>query len=157
MAKAIKVTDDGLKKLQAELEYLKTEGRTDIAEKIKIARGYGDLSENSEYDDAKNEQAKIEARIGELEAMLKNVEIIKDIKGAAKTVVVGVKVKVYDEEFDEEDEYYVVGSTEADPASNKISDESPVGKALIGHKVNDVVVVEAPAGEIKLKIVSISK
>lgn len=157
MAKAIKVTDEGLKKLQDELEYLKTEGRKDIAEKIKVARGYGDLSENSEYDDAKNEQAKIEARIVELEAMLKNVEIIKDIKGAAKTVVVGVKVKVYDEEFDEEDEYYVVGSTEADPASNKISDESPVGRALIGHKVGDVVNVETPGGEIKLKIVKISK
>lgn len=157
MAKAIKVTDDGLKKLQDELEYLKTEGRTDIAEKIKVARGYGDLSENSEYDDAKNEQAKIEARIVELEAMLKNVEIIKDIKGAAKTVVVGVKVTVYDEEFDEEDEYHVVGSTEADPANNRISDESPVGRALIGHKVGDVVAVEAPAGEIKLKIVKISK
>ncbi len=157
LAKAIKVTDDGLKKLQDELEYLKTEGRTDIAEKIKVARGYGDLSENSEYDDAKNEQAKIEARIVELEAMLKNVEIIKDIKGAAKTVVVGVKVKVYDEEFEEEDEYHVVGSTEADPANNKISDESPVGRALLGHKVGDVVTVEAPAGDIKLKIVKISK
>lgn len=157
MAKAIKVTDDGLKKLQDELEYLKTEGRTDIAEKIKVARGYGDLSENSEYDDAKNEQAKIEARIVELEAMLKNVEIIKDIKGAAKTVVVGVKVKVYDEEFEEEDEYHVVGSTEADPVNNKISDESPVGRALLGHKVGDVVTVEAPAGDIKLKIIKISK
>ncbi|MBR6502685.1 MAG: transcription elongation factor GreA [Clostridia bacterium] len=157
MAKAIKVTDDGLKKLQDELEYLKTEGRTDIAEKIKVALGYGDLSENSEFDEAKNEQAKIEARIAELEAMLKNVEIIKDIKGAAKTVVVGVKVTVFDEEFDEEDEYHVVGSTEADPTSNKISDESPVGRALLGHKVGDVVAVEAPAGEIKLKIVKISK
>ena len=157
LAKAIKVTDEGLKKLQDELEHLKTFGRADIAEKIKVARGYGDLSENSEYDDAKNEQAKIEARIVELEAMLKNVEIIKDIKGAAKTVVVGVKVKVYDQEFDEEDEYYVVGSTEADPASNKISDESPVGRALIGHKVGDVVSVETPGGEIKLKIVKISK
>ena len=157
LAKAIKVTDDGLKKLQDELEYLKTEGRTDIAEKIKVALGYGDLSENSEFDEAKNEQAKIEARIAELEAMLKNVEIIKDIKGAAKTVVVGVKVTVFDEEFDEEDEYHVVGSTEADPASNKISDESPVGRALLGHKVGDVVAVEAPAGEIKLKIVKISK
>ena len=141
MAKAIKVTDDGLKKLQDELEFLKTEGRSDIAEKIKVARGYGDLSENSEYDDAKNEQAKIEARIVELEAMLKNIEIIKDIKGAAKTVVVGVKVTVYDEEFDEEEEYHVVGSTEADPANNKISDESPVGRALIGHKVGDIVAV----------------
>ena len=157
LAKAIKVTDDGLKKLQDELEYLKTEGRTDIAEKIKVARGYGDLSENSEYDDAKNEQAKIEARIVELEAMLKNVEIIKDIKGAAKTVVVGVKVTVFDEEFEEEDVYHIVGSTEADPTTNKISDESPVGRALLGHKVNDVVIVEAPAGEIKLKIVGISK
>ena len=157
MAKAIKVTDDGLKKLQDELEHLKTEGRKDIAEKIKVARGYGDLSENSEYDDAKNGQAKIEARIVELEAMLKNVEIIKDIKGAAKTVVVGVKVKVYDEEFEEEDEYHVVGSTEADPVNNKISDESPVGRALLGHKVGDVVTVEAPAGDIKLKIIKISK
>lgn len=157
MAKAIKVTDDGLKKLQNELEYLKTEGRSDIAEKIKVARGYGDLSENSEYDDAKNEQAKIEARIVELEAMLKNVEIIKDIKGNAKTVMVGVKVKVFDEEFDEEDTYYIVGSTEADPVNNKISDESPVGSALLGHKVGDIVAVEAPAGEIKLKIVAISK
>ena len=157
MAKAIKVTDDGLKKLQDELEYLKTEGRKDIAEKIKVARGYGDLSENSEYDDAKNEQAKIEARIVELEAMLKNVEIIKDIKGNTKTVMVGLKVKVYDEEFDEEEVYHIVGSTEADPLNNKISDESPVGKALIGHKVNDTVTVEAPAGEIKLKIVGISK
>ena len=157
LAKPIKVTDEGLKKLQDELEHLKTVGRTEIAEKIKVARGYGDLSENSEYDDAKNEQAKIEARIADLEAMLSNVEIIKDIKGATKSVVVGVKVTVYDEEFDEEDEYYVVGSTEADPSINKISDESPVGRALMGHKVGDIVTVEAPAGEIKLKIVKISK
>ena len=157
MAKPIKVTDEGLKKLKNELEYLKTTGRSEIAEKIKVARGYGDLSENSEYDDAKNEQAKIEARIAEIEAMLNNVEIIQDIKGAAKTVVIGVKVKVYDEEFEEEDEYYVVGSTEADPANNKISDESPVGRALLGHKVGDVVTAETPAGEIKLKILKISK
>lgn len=157
MTKTIKITDDGLKKLEKELELLKTEGRRDIAEKIKVARGYGDLSENSEYDEAKNEQAKIEARIVEIEAMLKNVEIITSIKGAAKTVVVGVKVKVYDEEFDEECEYHVVGSTEADPRKNKISDESPVGKALLGHKVGDEVIVEAPAGEIKLKILGISK
>ena len=157
LAKAIKVTDDGLKKLQDELELLKTEGRKDIAEKIKVARGYGDLSENSEYDEAKNEQAKIEARIVEIESMLKNVEIIKDIKGAAKTVMVGVKVKVYDENFDEEDVYQIVGSTEADPTSNRISDESPVGKALLGHKVGDTVTVDAPAGELKFKIVKISK
>ena len=157
MAKTVQLTAAGLEKLKGELENLKTQGRTDIAEKIRVARGYGDLSENSEYDEAKNEQAKMEARIVELEAMLKNVEIIKDIKGAAKTVVVGVKVKVYDEEFEEEDEYHVVGSTEADPVNNKISDESPVGRALLGHKVGDVVTVEAPAGDIKLKIIKISK
>lgn len=157
MAKPIKITDDGLRKLTEELEFLKTSGRADIAEKIKVARGYGDLSENSEYDEAKNEQAKIEARIVELEAMLKNVEIISDIKGTAKSVMIGVKVKVYDEEFDEECEYRIVGSTEADPLNNKISDESPVGKALIGKKVGDEVIAEAPAGEIKLKVLAISK
>lgn len=157
MAKTVKLTDDGLKKLKDELEHLKTVGRADIAEKIKVARGYGDLSENSEYDEAKNEQAKIEARIVEIEAMLKNVEIISGVKGAAKTVMVGLKIKVYDEEFDEELEYYIVGSQEADPRNNKISDESPVGKALLGRKVGDEVIVEAPAGEIKLKVLGISK
>ena len=157
MAKVIKITDDGLKKLEEELEYLKTTGRADIAEKIKVARGYGDLSENSEYDEAKNEQAKIEARIVEIEAMLKNVEIIEDVKGNAKTVVVGVKVKVLDEEYGDESEYRVVGSTEADPQDGKISDESPVGKALRGKKVGDEVIVEAPGGEFKLKIVAISR
>lgn len=157
MAKAIKITDDGLKKLQDELEHLKTVGRADIAEKIKVARGYGDLSENSEYDEAKNEQAKIEARIIEIEAMLKNVEIIEDIKGAAKTVVIGTKVKVLDEEFGEESEYRVVGSTEADPRNGKISDESPVGRVLLGKKIGDEVIVEAPGGEFKLKIIGISK
>ena len=157
MAKAFKITPDGLKKLQDELENLKTVGRADIAEKIKVARGYGDLSENSEYDEAKNEQAKIEARIIEIETMLKNVELITEIKGKAKVVVEGVKVKVYDTEYDEECEYRVVGSTEADPRNNKISDESPVGKALLGRKVGDEVIVEAPAGEIKLKILGISK
>ena len=157
MAKTFKVTEDGLKKLQDELEKLKTVGRSEIAEKIKVARGYGDLSENSEYDEAKNEQAKIEARIVEIEAMLKNVEIIADIKGAAKTVMVGTKVKVFDEDFNEEFTYKIVGSTEANPMEEKISDESPVGKALLGKKVGDEVIVEAPAGEIKLKILKISK
>ena len=157
MAKTIKITDDGLKKLQEELENLKTEGRADIAEKIKIARGYGDLSENSEYDEAKNEQAKIEARIVEIEAMLKNVEIIEDVKGKAKTVVIGVKVKVLDCEYGDESEYRVVGFTEADPRAGKISDESPIGKALLGKKIGDEVIVEAPGGEFKFKIIDISK
>ena len=157
MAKTTKLTAEGLKELQNELETLKTEGRAEIAEKIKIARGYGDLSENSEYDEAKNEQAKIEARIVEIEAMLKNCEIIGEVKGKPKTVSLGVKVKVYDAEFDEENEYQVVGSNEADPRNGKISDESPVGKALMGKKVGEEVTVEAPAGEIKLKILELSK
>lgn len=157
MAKSIKMTEDGRKKLEEELETLKTEGRAEIAEKIKIARGYGDLSENSEYDEAKNEQAKIEARIVEIEAMLKNAEIITDIKGAPKIVKVGAKVKVLDVELNDEFEYHIVGSTEADPRENKISDESPVGKALMGKKAGQEAVVEAPAGEIKFKILSISK
>lgn len=157
MAKTIKITDEGLKKLEEELETLKTEGRADIAEKIKVARGYGDLSENSEYDEAKNEQAKLEARIVEIEAMLKNVEIIEDIKGKAKTVVIGVRVKVMDEEYGKEEEYRVVGSTEANSREGKISDKSPMGKALLGKKIGDEVTVEAPGGEFKVKILEISK
>ena len=157
MAKVVKLTDDGLKKLEEELENLKTVGRAEIAEKIKVARGYGDLSENSEFDEAKNDQAKIEARIVEIEEMLKNVEIIEDVKGKAKTVMVGVKVKVLDEEYGDECEYRVVGSTEADPRDGKISDESPVGRALMGKKIGDEVIVEAPGGEFKLKVVGISK
>lgn len=157
MEKKIRLTDEGLKKLKDELEQLKTTGRKDIAEKIKIARGYGDLSENSEYDEAKNEQAKIEARIVEIEAMLKNVEIITDVKGSTKTVVLGSKVKILDVEFEEECEYRIVGSAEADPSVGLISDESPVGKALLGHKVGETVFAEAPAGEIEFKIISISK
>ena len=127
------------------------------AENVGIARSFGDLSENSEYDEAKNEQAKIEARIVEIEAMLKNVEIIEDVKGNTKSVIVGVKVKVLDEEYGDECEYRVVGSTEADPRNGKISDESPVGKALLGKKIGEEVIVEAPGGEFKLKILGISK
>jgi transcription elongation factor GreA len=157
MAKTIKLTDEGLKKLQDELENLRTVGRTEIAEKIKVARGYGDLSENSEYDEAKNEQAKIEARIAELEAMLNNVEIIAEKKSAGKTITIGSKVKVLDIEFNEEMEFKIVGSAEAAPSKGYISDESPVGKVLLGAKVGDVVKAEAPDGEIELKIVAISK
>ncbi|MBQ6815636.1 MAG: transcription elongation factor GreA [Clostridia bacterium] len=157
MQKKIRLTDEGLKTLQQELETLKTQGRKDIAEKIKVARGYGDLSENSEYDEAKNEQAKIEARIIEIEAMLKNVEIIEDVKGATKTVVLGSKVTILDVEFEEELEYRIVGSAEANPEKGRISDESPVGKALLGHKKGDVVFADAPTGEIEFKILAISK
>ena len=157
MAKIYKFTDEGLKKLQDELENLKTNGRKDIAERIKIARGYGDLSENSEYDDAKNEQAKIEARILELEMMLKNYEIISEDDIALDKVAVGVKVKIYDTDLEEEFTYSIVGSAEADPMNDKISDESPVGKALLGHSVNEDVEVDLDGDKVILKILSIEK
>lgn len=154
MAKTIKLTDEGLKKLQDELEMLKTQGRKDIAEKIKVARGYGDLSENSEYDEAKNEQAKIEARIVELESMLKNVEIIA--KGEDDgTVQLGTRVKVLDVEFGEECEYTLVGSPEADVSRGLISDESPVGRALIGRRAGETVTAETPSGDVEFKIIAI--
>ncbi len=156
MAKVTQLTPAGLKKLQDELEHLKTDGRTEIAEKIRVARGYGDLSENSEYDEAKNEQAKIEARIVELEKTLENVQIIED-DVATDVVTVGVIVTVLDVEYDEELTYRVVGSAEADPINGLISDDSPVGRALLGAKIGDEVVAEAPAGELKFKIISINK
>ena len=156
MAKSVQLTREGLEKLKGELEYLRTTGRTDIADKIRVARGYGDLSENSEYDEAKNEQAKIEARIIELEKMLENVTII-DESVDTDTVTVGVTVTVLDVEFEEELTYKVVGSAEADPMNGLISDDSPVGKALLGSKVGDEVTAEAPAGELKFKILEISR
>lgn len=156
-AKRTKYTAEGYKTLTDELTYLKQVKIEEVKKSLAEARSFGDLSENSEYDEAKNEQAKIEARIVEIEAMLKNVEIIEDVKGNAKSVVVGVTVKVLDEEYGDECEYRVVGSTEADPRNGKISDESPVGKALLGKKIGEEVIVEAPGGEFKLKILSISK
>ena len=156
MAKSIQLTKEGLERLKGELERLKTTGRTDIAEKIRVARGYGDLSENSEYDEAKNEQAKIEARIIELEKMLENVVLIEE-DVATDSVTIGVTVTVLDVEFGEELTYRVVGSAEADPMNGLLSDDSPVGKALLGSKVGDEVTAEAPAGELKFKIVGISK
>ena len=155
--KKIVLTDEGLKKLEEELEYLKTERRRDIAEKIKVALSFGDLSENSEYDEAKNEQAMVEARITELEEKLKNVEIIDADDITTDKINVGSIVKVYDQEYEEENIYHIVGSTEADPFNGFISDESPIGKALMGHKVGDTVEVEAPESVIKLEILSISK
>ena len=157
MAKVIQLTKDGLEKLKAELETLKTTGRTEIAEKIRVARGYGDLSENSEYDEAKNEQAKIEARIVELEKMLENVSIIADENINTDVVTVGANVTVLDVEYDEELTYRVVGSAEANPMQGYISDDSPVGQALLGAKVGEEVIAITPTGELKFKIVSISK
>ena len=156
MSKEIILTDEGLRKLEEELEQLKTVKRKEIAEKIKEALSFGDLSENSEYDEAKNEQAFVEARILQLETTLKNVRVLDDDELNNEIVSVGSKVLLRDIEFDEEVEYQIVGSTEADPTSGKISDESPVGKGLIGHKIGETVVIEAPVGDIKYEILSIN-
>ncbi len=157
MAKQYKFTQEGFKKLQDELDHLKNIARTEIAEKIKEARSFGGLSENSEYDEAKNEQARIEARITELEGMLKNAVILEDDVEAAQKVRLGSKVRVLDVELDEEDEFTIVGSAEADPMNGAISDESPVGKALMNATVGDTVIAETPVGELAYKIVAISK
>jgi len=157
MAKQIIVTEEGLKKLQEELEYLKTTKRKEVVEAIRVALSFGDLSENSEYDEAKNEQAKTEARISELEESLKHVKVISESEVTTDTVNVGNRVKVYDKEFDEEIEYILVGSTEADPLENKISDQSPRGAALLGQAVGATVEVHTPGGVIELEILEISK
>jgi transcription elongation factor GreA len=157
MAKQVILTDEGLRKLEEELEQLKTEKRKEIAEKIKIALSFGDLSENSEYDEAKNEQAMVESRITQLEVMLKNVKLIDEEDIKTDSVSIGTKVKVLDVEFNEEIEYHIVGSTESDPDKNRISDESPVGKALIGHKMGETVVADSPGGVITFKILQIKK
>ena len=151
------LTQEGFDKLEAELNYLKTEKRTEIAERIKVARGFGDLSENSEYDEAKNAQAENEQQIAELEIKIRHAKVI-DIKEIdTKTVQIGNTVKLYDEEFEEEVIYTIVGSTEVNIAENKISNESPIGKALLGRKKGEVVDVEAPDGIIKFKILAIKK
>ena len=156
-AKQVILTSEGLAKLEKELEYLKTVKRQEVAAEIKVALGYGDLSENSEYDEAKNKQAQMEIRIVEIEAMLKNAKVIDETEISTDTVSVGCTVTVFDIEFDEEIKYCIVGSTEADPSNGKISDESPVGSALLGKKVGDIVEVPAPAGSIELKVVEINK
>ncbi|MBO7402317.1 MAG: transcription elongation factor GreA [Lachnospiraceae bacterium] len=143
--------------LEAELEELKTIKRKEISEKIKEAREQGDLSENAEYDAAKEEQRDIEHRIVELENFLGNVEIIDEDDLDVKIVSVGSVVKVLDKEFDEQITYQIVGASEANILQNKISNESPLGKALIGHKRNEVVTVDAPSGELKYKILKIDK
>ena len=151
------LTQEGFDKLEAELNYLKTEKRTEIAERIKVARGFGDLSENSEYDEAKNAQAENEQQIAELEVKIRNAKVIDSKEIDTKTVQIGNTVKLYDEEFEEEIEYTIVGSTEVNLAENKISNESPIGKALLGRKKGEVVDVDAPDGIIKFKILAIKK
>ena len=153
-AKPTFVTEEGLQKLKDELEHLKVVKRKEVAEALKQAKAFGDLSENSEYDEAKNEQAEVERHIAELEDILENIEIIKST-GKKNTVQVGSSVKVYDVEFDEEVTYTIVGSTESDPMENKISDESPIGKALLGAKPGDGVQAETPGGTLQMKVLEI--
>ena len=151
------LTYEGLKKLEDELEDLKVNRRKEVADKIKEAREQGDLSENAEYDAAKDEQREIEARIEELEKILKNAEVVVEEDVDVDVINIGCKVKVLDMEFDEELEFRIVGSTEASSLQGKISNESPVGKALLRHKVGDVVEVETQAGVMEYKILEIQK
>lgn len=156
-AKEILMTADGLKKLEDELEQLKVVRRKEVAEKIKQALAFGDLSENSEYDEAKNEQAQVEARIIQIEGTLKIARVIDDSNISTDAVSIGTKVKLLDVEFEDEEEYSIVGSSEADPSQNRLSYESPVGKAVLGKKVGDIVEVDAPAGKIQFKILDITR
>ena len=156
-AKQTILTQEGLEKLEAELEQLKTVKRQEISEKIKVALSFGDLSENSEYDEAKNEQGIIEARIAEIEATLKNVVIIDTDSLSTEHIQHGNKVTVKDLEEDKELILYIVGSKEVNIKEGKISDESPIGKALLDHKKGDIVEVEAPVGLLKFEVLDISK
>ena len=155
MAKETVLTSEGLAKLEQELENLKTVKRREVADKIKVAISFGDLSENSEYDEAKNEQAMIEARILQIEAMLKNVKILDTGDLDREVVNVGSKVRLFDTEFEEEETFKIVGSTEANPDQGKISDESPIGKGLLGHRVGDLVSIPVPNGSVNYKVLEI--
>ena len=155
--KDVLLTQEGFEKLEKELDYLRTEKRAEIAERIKVALGFGDLSENSEYDEAKGAQAENENKIIELENKVRHAKIIDESEIDTKTIQVGNTVKLYDIEFDEEVSYTIVGSTEVDLAQSKISNESPLGKALLGAKKNEIVNVQAPAGITKYKVLSITK
>ena len=157
MAKQVMLTEEGLKKLEAELEVLKGEKRTEIAEKIKVARSYGDLSENSEYDDAKNEQAILEARIADIEASLKNAVIIDESEISNDKVHLGSTVKIKNLANDMEMTIRIVGSNESDPKKLQISDESPVGMGLLGKSIDDDAEIETPGGVVAYKVMEISR
>lgn len=151
------ITADGLKKMQERLEELKTSGRARISEQIAVARSYGDLSENAEYDAAKDEQAKLEGEIVELEMAIRNAVVISEDDITTERVNVGTTITVHDEDEDFEEEYRLVGPHEADPMNNAISVDSPVGAALMGKKTGEIAVVEAPIGIIRLKVISIAR
>jgi transcription elongation factor GreA len=155
VSKEVILTQGGLEKLEKELEFLKSVKRREVASRIKTAISFGDISENSEYEDAKNEQAFIEGRIITLEKMLRNVRLIDDAEINSDTVGIGSTVLIKDLEFNEDFHYTIVGSAEANPAENKISNESPVGKAILNKKIGDVVEVTVPAGVLKYQLVKI--
>ena len=152
-----KYTQQGYQDLVDELKYLKLTRREEIKEQIAVARGFGDLSENAEYDEARNEQAKVEARILELESLIENAEIIDESTMDARSISLGSVVKLLDEEFDEEITYSIVGSNQADPLEQKISDQSPIGRALMGKKAGERVTVLAPAGEINFRVLEVTR
>ena len=155
--KEIIVTQEGYNKLEEQLNYLKTTKRTEIAERIKVALGFGDLSENAEYDEAKTAQSANEEEIAELELKIRNAKVINEKEVDLETVQIGNIVKLHDVEFDEDVSYTIVGSTEVSLAENKISNESPLGRALLGAKIGDTVEVNAPAGIQKYKILDLQK
>ena len=156
MAEKLLMTREGYQNLKDELENLKTVKRMEIADKIRVVRGFGDLSENSEYDEAKNEQAILEAKIQKIEEKLKHVTIIEADQVNASVVSIGTKVVLLDTEFGDEMQYRVVSAAESDDGDDAITNESPVGKAIMGRKEGDEVVVKVPAGELKFKILKIS-
>ena len=157
MEREYKMSEARAQELQEELNYLKTTRSDEVAEQIKVARGFGDLSENSEYDEAKNEQGKLYSRIAELENILSNYVVIEEHETDPNSVRLGSTVKVVDLEFNEEESYQVVGSQEADPMNGRISEDSPFGRALLGRAVGDEVQVEAPAGVLRYRIAEIQK
>ncbi len=157
MANAKTVSRAGYEKLQEEREYLVTVKRKEVAQKLKEARSFGDLSENAEYDEAKNEQAILESKINELELLIANAIVVEDDEVSTDEIGVGSIIKIKDLEFDEIENLQIVGSTESDPDNGKISDESPIGKAALRKKVGDIFEVEAPAGMLKFEVLEITR
>jgi transcription elongation factor GreA len=157
MSDQVMLTEEGFEKLENELEYLENEKRREVAKRIKVAREFGDISENSEYDDAKNEQAFVEGRIKEIKNMLNNAHVVKDEEITDKKVNLGTRVMLHNLDSDEKIRYTLVGSAEADPLNHKISNESPIGKSILGHAIGDQVKVDTPSGQVEYEIVSIKK
>lgn len=155
MAEKYKMSRERYEEISKELEYLQTVREKEVAEQIKEARSYGDLSENSEYDEAKNEQGKLYSKIAELKNQLENAEIVEKT-GRSGSIGIGSKVRILDLEFDEEEEYQIVGSQESNPVLGRISDDSPIGRGLMGHRTGDVITIEAPAGDLQYKILKVS-